>query len=233
MDHPNTYPKVILYGSSQAQLNEAAREWIHRFETTTPKPMEQVPGGKSCEGYTSIDLAACSTPAERATAIAYVKSLSKVPHATRTRHLILVYDLHLAANNARAFLNLNGVSLLATTNRIQAIPERLKSESSLIRIKARPEKLPPKLTSLAKAVLATGPCIPGARKFAHEAMKLCLDPAAPYVAILAELGGQYHTAGGQYDAAIEAARLEHTSLGITRPVHALELFALKAQAAFA
>ena len=222
-DHPNTHSKVILYGCSQALLNAAAREWIQLYEPGTLKTMDQVPGGRTCEGYTTIDLAACSTPAERATAIAYVRCLSRSPHATKPCHLILVYDLHLA-NHSRSFLNLRGISLVATTNRLQAVPDSLKSDSILVRLPSRPLTIPAKMTSLAKSVLATGPCIQGARKFAHEAMKLCLDPAAPYAAILDEMPQQFC-----HDAVSEAARLEHKSLGITRPVHALELFALKSQ----
>ena len=222
LQHPNTFRKLILYGCNQAHLNAMARGWAEKFEPYKLVDIDGIVGARTCEGYMTIDLAACSTPAERAAAIHYVQDLSRSPHATRTKHLVIVYDIHLNTNPL-AFNGMPCVALIGTTNRLQALSTNLLSEAITVRVPCPPVALPSKLTALAKAALATGPCIPAARRYAHESSKLCLDPAAAYVAILEEL----HCDDGR--AIEEAARLEHVGTSITRAVHALESFVLKAQ----
>ncbi len=214
---PSDFPIAVVVGAHEAALNAAARHWIgvRRTCLRSLRPVEGVPGCKTCEAYTVIDLAASSTPGDRAAAMAYMRDVSTLPHVTRTYHSFLVYDMHLV--HSRCFLNLRYVRVLGTTSRPAALCERLRSHCAFVRLRTSCS-VPARLGQLASAAVV-GDCVASARRYAHEALKTCLDPALAYRALL-----EASTDGRESD----AARLEHLSLKLTRPVHALELMALLA-----
>lgn len=214
---PVHFPIVILHGYNPAALNAVARHWIsshHPDKRLTP--VDGVPGCKTCEAFTVVDLAAASTPGDRAVAMAYVRDVSRQRHATRTYHSFLIYDMHLS--HSRCFQGLAYARVLATTCRVHALSDTLRSHAVFMRIRT-PVVVPPRLVSLADAAVA-GDCVQAARKYSHEALKACLDPGMAYAALV-----ESATVKGIDDI---AASLEHMSLHLTRPVHALELMALVA-----
>lgn len=214
---PTEFPIVIIHGYNPAALNIAARHWI---TTHNPgrrlTPVDSAPGCKTCEAYTVVDLAAASTPGDRAVAMNYVREVSRQRHATRTYHLFLVYDMHLA--HSRCFQGLAYARVLATTCRAHALSDTLRSHAVFLRLRTR-FAVPPRLVSLAEASVA-GDCVQAARKYSHEALKACLDPGMAYAALVE----------ASHETAVHdiAAQLEHVSLHLTRPVHALELMAMVA-----
>jgi hypothetical protein len=214
---PAFFPIVILHGYNPAALNAVARHWI---QTHNPgkrlTAVDGVPGCKTCEAFTVVDLAAASTPGDRAVAMAYVREVSRQRHATRTYHSFLIYDMHLS--HSRCFQGLGFARVLATTCRAHALSDTLRSQAVFMRIRT-PVAVPPRLVGLADAAVA-GDCVQAARKYSHEALKACLDPGMAYAALV-----DSGVVKGIDDV---AASLEHMSLHLTRPVHALELMALVA-----
>lgn len=241
---PSEFPIVVLQGCDPATINAAARHWMHsRLPDGARRltPVDGVPGCKTCAAYTVVDLAAASTPGDRALAMAYVRNVSKLRHAVRTYHSFLVYDMHLV--NSRCFLGLNFARVLGTTCRPQALSESLRSHAVVVRVRCAPRAAPPRLRALAAAAIA-GDCVASARKYAHEALKTCLDPGLAFAALVesAEVAGTPSTVARRLGSSLTispspsgrlaliaaAARLEHLSLQVSRPVHALELMAIVA-----
>jgi len=216
--HPCHFHVAVLQGWNPASLNAVARHWVTSHESGRLTPVEGLAGCKTCEGYTVVDLGAASTPGDRSAAMEYVREISKLRHATRGTHLVLVYDMHLVSS--RCFMDLQHVRLVGTTCRSHALSDGLRSQAVMIRVRTD-FSVPPKLSSLARVATAGGLCVPGARKYSHEALKACLDPAMSYRALIESSG---------WDQVDAAADLEWTSLQVTRPVHALELLALRVQA---
>lgn len=222
--HPSGMPLTVAHGASAGDVNALARHWVSAHEPGRLTPVPGVPCCHTSEGYTVVDLSAAATAAERAACAAYVRELGRSKHATRGAHLVLVYDMHLAG--PRAFLDPGHVRLVGTTCRLHTLPGALLSGANLLRVRCPEAPVAPALAALAKRAMCSGACVQAARRYAHEAAKACLDPAAPYRALL---GLSRPADAGPLSE--RAARMEHAALGITRPVHALELFALWAQSA--
>lgn len=213
---PKSFPVVVLHGANPAELNALARHWMSKHNASAKRlvPVESVPCCKTCEAYTVIDLAAASTPGERTSAMLYLRDITKLRHATRVYHSFLVYNMHLATS--RSFMGLKYARVLGTTNRPQSLSDTLRSQCAFVRVRTV-IGVPRNLAALARTAIASD-CIEGARRYSHEALKACLDPASAYLALVEQTQGMEE----------DAARLEHLSLHLTRPVHALELMALVA-----
>jgi len=216
---PADVGQVVIHGASQHMLNAMARKWVQKFETGKLTAVHDVPGAMCCEGYTTLDLAACSTAAERNSAIAFIRSLRRGAHATRQAHLVIIYDAHLAVPS-RVLRDLTGVNLILTTTAPHAICKSFGGSAMFVRVKCE-SQTPPQLLALAKAAFASA-CVPAARRFAHEASKLCLGQAAPYKALLDVYGGQNKNVVSE-----RAAELQHIGTKLTRPTNALEVFAME------
>ena len=117
--HPGEFQIAVLQGWNPASLNAIARHWVTSHESGRLAPVEGVAGCKTCEGYTVVDLGAASTPGDRSGAMEYVREISKLRHATRGTHLVLVYDMHLVSS--RCFMDLRHVRLVGTTCRPHAL----------------------------------------------------------------------------------------------------------------
>lgn len=147
--------------------------------------------------------------------MAYMREVATLQHAMTKYHMFLVYEMHLV--NSRCFQNLRYARIVGTTSRPGCVSEALISSAFRVRVRC-PIVVPHQLSKLAEAAIA-GDSVPAARKFAHEALKTCLDPSMAYLALL--------DAGiCDRDTIVALADVEHLSHLITRPVHALELAAL-------
>ena len=216
--HPASFGLVVLHGSSQAMVNALARRWVKLHEPGKLTHISDVPGAMTCEGYTTVDLAACGTAAERNAATAFVRGLGSNTHATRKSHLVLVYDAHLAAPST-VFVN---VDFVLTTSALHAMPNGLLSHALLLRVQC-PLQVHPKMAAMVSSVLGTE-CIQAARKFAHESSKLCMGQATAFVALTDAALEQTADAHSLCEL---AADLEHKGKLCSRPAHALEVLALK------
>jgi hypothetical protein len=215
--HPKTFPLVILHGWNSAVLNERARAWLTQHEPGARlRPVAGLTGCKTSAAYTVVDLASSSTPAERASAMAYVREVGKLQHATLVHHMFLVYDMHLV--NSRCFQNLGFSRVLGTTSKVGALSASIHSSAVFVRVAGAVE-VPAQMTSLAQAAVA-GQCVLAARKFAHEALKTCLEPHAAFLALMEA------AAPVDRETVRELADIEHVSHLVTRPAHAIELAAL-------
>ena len=213
---PRSFELAIMHGWNSAVVNRAARRWLEAHEPGAH--FSQVPGvvgAKTSAAYTVIDLSAPSTPAERSAAMAYMREVSRLQHATRTHHMFLVYDMHLVS--PRSFLNLGYARVLATTSRCDAVNDTVRSTAVFLRVPCQ-LVVPPVLANMAKSAVA-GQCVAAARKYSHESLKTCLDPNMAYLALLEAVGGM---------GIEELAETEHVSHLVTRPAHALELAAIQA-----
>lgn len=215
--HPVLFPLTVLQGWNSAVVNASARRWMNAGRPVARMtPVAGLTAVRTSVQYTVIDLAAASTPAERSAAMAYMREVATMQHATSKYHMFLVYDMHLV--NSRCFQNLRYARIVGTTSRPGSVSEALISSAFKVRVRC-PMIVPHQLSKLAEAAIA-GDSVPAARKYAHEALKTCLDPGMAYLALLdAAMVGDHDTIAALVD-------VEHLSHLITRPVHALELAAL-------
>lgn len=212
---PICFTLSVFNGWNSAIVNASARRWMNAARPCTRMtPVAGLTAVRTSVQYTVIDLAAASTPAERYSAIAYIRDVAALPHAVSKYHMFLVYDMHLV--NSRCFQNLMYARIVGTTTRSDSVSEALMSSAFRIRVRC-PMIVPHQISILAEAALA-GDSVPAARKFSHEALKTCLDPSMAYLALL--------EAAPYFNNITDFADIEHTSHLITRPVHALELAAL-------
>jgi hypothetical protein len=215
---PVFFPLSVLQGWNSSIVNAAARSWINAGRPgARMTPVTGLTAVRTSVQYTVIDLAAASTPAERSAAMAYVREVATLPHAMTKYHMFLVYEMHLV--NSRCFQNLRYARIVGTTSRPGCVSGELMSSAFRVRVRC-PLVVPHQLSKLAEAAIA-GDSVPAARKYAHEALKTCLDPSMAYLALLDAAAGEL-----DHDTICELAEVEHTSHLITRPVHALELAAL-------
>jgi hypothetical protein len=214
---PICFALSVLQGWNPAVVNAAARRWMNAGRPVARMtPVAGLTAVRTSVQYTVIDLAAASTPAERSAAMAYMRDVATIQHATSKYHMFLVYEMHLV--NSRCFQNLRYARIVGTTSRPGSVSEALMSSAFKIRVRC-PIVVPHQLSKLAEAAIA-GDSVPAARKFSHEALKTCLDPGMAYLALIdaAEVA--------DHDSIATLADVEHLSHLITRPVHALELAAL-------
>lgn len=214
---PVFFPLSVLHGWNSAIVNATARRWMNAGrQVVRMMPVAGLTSVRTSVQYTAIDLAAASTPAERSAAMAYMREVATLPHAMSKYHMFLVYDMHLV--NSRCFQNLRYARIVGTTSRPGSVSEALMSSAFKIRVRC-PMIVPHQLSKLAEAAIA-GDSVPAARKYAHEALKTCLDPSMAYLALIDAATVCDHVK------IAELADIEHMSHLITRPVHSLELAAL-------
>lgn len=213
--HPNSFEMSILHGWNAAVVNRAARHWVDSHEPGARlSAVAAVPGCSTSARFTVIDLSAVGTPSDRVAAMIYMRDVCRQQHAVTRWHLFLVYDMHLVSS--RSFLNMPWARIVGTTSRMDALSSTIRSAAVFIRVRCE-VTVPAAIESLVAAAAAGG-CVAAARKFAHEAIKTCVDAHITYAALLA----------ARPDAADDLADIEHMAHLITRPVHALELAAIVA-----
>jgi hypothetical protein len=220
---PDSIPFTLFVGADPAKLSAAATSWARDSASRPYATLDDVDFlHRRSVALIEADMS-MGKGSERSAFVDAALETFILPHATRARHVLLLHNLHELPT--RTLLRLCSAigplcALVATTPRMQCIPHRLASRASVVRVRCEPRVNPALRALVRKCGESTESC----RAFAHECSKLACPEHEPYHALLAL---------APYDPEVvrAAADIEHLSTQISRPVHALELFAVVVMAA--